>query len=153
MTYRVTFESDAFNGDKDGAESLEDLASMLDCLIAMDSNYLRRRVGRDYGRNPAVPLLYASPVRYVEEPMGAEFWRTIPVVLRYLDGDCEDLCAWLVAEKRVRFGLADARPIIIPQFRPPTPQRPNGSYLYHIQVWSPDVPGGIDDPSKRKGMP
>ena len=143
MPYRVTFELDAFNGTRDAVESHEDLAAMLDCLIAIDSNYLRRRVGLDYGRNPAVPLLYASGVRYVVEPTMAEFWRDIPTILNYLDADCEDLCCWLVAEQRVRFGIP-ARPIIIPQLQP------NGRYLYHIQVWSPGT--GADDPSRRLGM-
>ena len=146
MPYRVTFELDAFNGTRDAEMSAEDLSSMLDCLIAIDSNFLRRSVGQDGGRNPAVPLLYASGVKYAEEPSGAEFWRDIPTVLRYTDGDCEDLVCWLVAEKRVRFGLP-ARPIIIPQLQA------NGRYLYHIQMWSPDVPGGVDDPSARLGMP
>lgn len=147
MPYRVTFELDAFNGAVDAAESHEDLAAMLDCLIAIDSNYLRRRVGLDYGRNPAVPLLYASRAFYEAEPLGAEFWRDIPTVLKYLreggGADCEDLVCWQVAEKRVRFGIP-ARPIIIPQLQP------NGRFLYHIQTWTPE---GVDDPSARLGMP
>ena len=65
--------------------------------------------------------------------------------------NCEDLACWLVAEKRVRFNLP-ARPVIIPQFQAPTPAQPNGSFLYHIVVACPDVPGGIDDPSRRLGM-
>src|SRR3990170_1702845 len=134
--YRVTFELDSFNGLSDQEESLENLSAMLDCLIAIDENYLRRRVGRDFGRNPAVPLLYASGVRYEEEPAGGEFWRDIPTVLKYGTSDCEDLCAWLVAEKRVRFGIP-ARPIIVPQLRP------NGKFLYHIQVATPDIAGGV----------
>ena len=143
--YRVTFELDSFNGLSDQEESLENLSAMLDCLIAINTNYLRRRVGRDFGRNPAVPLLYASGVRYEEEPAGGEFWRDIPTVIRYTDADCEDLVGWLVAEKRVRFGIP-ARAIIVPQLRP------NGKFLYHIQVATPDVPGGVDDPSRRLGM-
>ena len=82
MPYRVTLEMDSFNGEVDAAESHEDLALLLDFLIARNSNYLRRRVGRDYGQNPAVPLLYASGVRYEPEPLGAEFWRDIPTCLR-----------------------------------------------------------------------
>ena len=151
-TVKVTLERHAFNGSEDAQESIEDLASMLDCLNAMNAGFFRRTVGQDYGRNTAVPLIYASGVRYAEEPVGAEFWRTVPIVLRYGEADCEDLSSWLVEEKRVRFGLKDARAIIIPQFREPTVVRPKGSYLYHIQGWSPDVPGGVDDPSRRMGM-
>ena len=137
MPYNVTFQLDAFNGTRDTQESLADLSALLDCLIAINTTFLRH--------HPNTPLLYQSGVRYQEEPLGAEFWRDIPTVLRYLDGDCEDLCCWLIAEKRVRFGLP-ARPIIIPQLKP------NGRYLYHIQVATPDVPGGKDDPSRRLGM-
>ena len=149
MPYTVTFELDAFNGNVDAAESHEDLSYLLDCLIAVNSNFLRRRVGRDYGQNSGpdgVPLLYASGVRYEPEPLGAEFWRDIPTCLRVhrMGGgsDCEDLCCWQVSEFRERFGVP-ARPLIIPQLQP------NGRFLYHIQTWTPE---GVDDPSARLGM-
>ena len=135
--YRITFESDAFNGVQDADESLEYLAAALDMLIAWDTIYLLR--------HPNAPLLYQSGVRYEEEPIGAEFWRDIPTVLKYGSADCEDLSAWLIAEKRVRFGVP-ARPLIIPQLRP------NGKYPYHIAVASPDARNGVLDPSKDLGM-
>ena len=137
MPYSVTFQLDAFNGTRDNVESLADLSAMLDCLIAIDTTYLRF--------HPNTPLLYRSGVRYVAEPIGAEFWRDIPTVINHGEGDCEDLACWLVAEKRVRFGIP-ARPIIIPQLQP------NGRYLYHINVATPDAPNGVDDPSRRLGM-
>ena len=137
MPYRVTLQLDAFNGTRDAEESIEDLSAMLDCLIRINENFLRRR--------PNTPLLYQAGIRYQEEPLGAEFWRDIPTTLQYREGDCEDLSCWLIAEKRVRFGIP-ARPIIYPQLRP------NGRYLYHIAVATPDVPGGVDDPSRRLGM-
>ena len=143
MAYRVTLESGAFNGMRDSQESLESLAAMMNCLIELNSIHLRY--------HPDTPLLYQAGIRYEEEPLGAEFWRDIPTVMRYRAADCEDLSGWLIAEKRVRFGIP-AVPIIIPQLRPPTPQRPEGSYTYHIAVATPDVPGGVDDPSKRLGM-
>lgn len=80
MPYLVTFQLDAFNGTRDVEESLADLSAMLDCLIAIDTTYLRH--------HPQTPLLYASGVRYQDEPIGAEFWRDIPTVLRYGEGDC-----------------------------------------------------------------
>ena len=149
MPYRVTFELAKFNGVEDAQESHQILGILLESLIAVNSLHLMERVGRDYGQNPAVPLLYNSGVRYEEEPTGAEFWRDIPTVLQYIQegggSDCEDLVSWQVAEKRVRFGIP-ARPIIIPQLQA------NGRYLYHIQTWSPDLPGEVDDPSARLGM-
>ena len=135
--YRITLESAAFNGPEDEQESLEYLAAALDMLIAWDTIYLLR--------HPNAPLLYESGVRYEEEPLGAEFWRDIPTVLKYGTGDCEDVSAWLIAEKRVRFGIP-ARPFIIPQLRK------NGKYLYHIAVATPDAPGGVEDPSRKLGM-
>lgn len=80
MPYRVTFQLAAFNGTRDPQESIEDLSAMLDCLVRIDENYLRRR--------PNVPLLYEAGVRYEEEPLGAEFWRDIPTCLEYRTGDC-----------------------------------------------------------------
>ena len=80
MPYRVTLQLDAFNGTRDAEESIEDLSAMLDCLIRIDENYLRRR--------PNTPLLYQAGIRYQEEPLGAEFWRDIPTTLQYREGDC-----------------------------------------------------------------
>ena len=78
--YRITLESAAFNGPEDEQESLEYLAAALDMLIAWDTIYLLR--------HPDTPLLYDTTVRYEEEPLGAEFWRDIPTVLKYGTGDC-----------------------------------------------------------------
>ena len=132
--YRVTFELDAFNGVADAEESIAQLGALLDCLVQIDTIYLLH--------HSHAPLLYASGVRYEEEPIGADFWRDIPTVLKYGTGDCEDLACWRVAELRVR-GIS-ARPIIIPQLRP------NGKFLYHIVVAMPD--GSTEDPSRRLGM-
>lgn len=138
---RVTFALDAFNGRQDSRESIEDLGALLDCLVQIDEAYLLKH------RN--VPLLYQSGVRYREEPLGQEDWQDIPVCLQMGVADCEDLSCWLIAEKRVRFGIA-ARPYIIPQLRP------NGRYLYHVAVALPGAPGRpptIEDPSRILGMP
>ena len=135
--YRITLELSDFEGAADADVSLRKLAAALDCLIAIDTIHLLN--------HPNTPLLYESGVRYEEEPIGAEYWRDIGMMLRYGTGDCEDCACWLIAEKRVRFGIP-ARPFIIPQLRD------NGKFLYHVAVASPDVPGGVDDPSRRLGM-
>ena len=80
MPYRVTMELDAFNGTRDASESILMLGAMTDCLIRINEIFLASR--------PNVPLLYQSGVRYEEEPLGAEFWRDIPTVLKYGSGDC-----------------------------------------------------------------
>ena len=57
--------------------------------------------------------------------------------------NCEDLACWRAAELRVRENVK-AKPTFIWKIRP------NGGYLYHIQVKYPD--GRIEDPSRRLGM-
>ncbi len=57
--------------------------------------------------------------------------------------NCEDLACWRAAELRVRHGIK-AQPTFTWK------QRPNGGYLYHIQVQLPD--GRKEDPSRVLGM-
>lgn len=101
-------------------------------------------------QHPETPRLYEAArqgrIRYMREPYGYEQWITIPKVLKQGGADCEDLCAWRVAELRVR-DRVPARP----SWRPRKCQGPDGEFiLYHIRVF---VPGkGFEDPSALLGM-
>lgn len=89
-------------------------------------------------RNPRMPALYESGVRYVPEPAGMEKWLTYDQVLRAGKGDCEDLAAARAAELH-RVGIK-AWPIVIR----------TGRKRFHAVVRWPD--GRIEDPSKILGM-
>lgn len=133
--YRVTFVLGSFNGARDASISLRVLGALIDALVFADEEWLRA--------HPETPLLYASGVRYLEEPPGLEDFQDVPTTLAMGIGDCEDLAAWRVAELRVRYGV-NAYPVIHPQMQK------NGSFLYHITVRAPGY--ADEDPSSVLGM-
>lgn len=108
---------------------------LVQALVLVDAEYLRKV--------PNTPLLYASGVRYQQEPFGEEEWQDIPYTLKLGYGDCEDLAAWRVAELRVKFNER-ADPEVMGRVLP------SGMALYHIRVRRED--GSIEDPSKLLGM-
>lgn len=133
--YRITFVLNLFKGDHDRPLSHASLKTLLMSLMHVDCLYLRA--------NKDTPLLYQSGVKYQEEPPGQEDWQDIPTTLKLGIGDCEDLACWRAAELRERYNIM-AEPTFIWKVRP------NGGYLYHIQVRYPD--GRIEDPSRALGM-
>ena len=102
-------------------------------LTRRDLVYLRTR-------SPNAPALYSSGVRYVEEPITSEYWRTIPEVLAARQGDCEDLCAWRAAELQYQGLPARAFAVVF---------RDRLGVLYHVLVQTPQ---GVEDPSRVLGM-
>ncbi len=119
--------------DREGREVV--LMMLFEALIATNVAYLRMR--------PETPNLYASGVRYVEEPPGEEDWQDIPETMARRSGDCEDLACWRIAELRVRDG-EHAHPFLKCAER-------NGGVLYHVAVRRLD--GSLEDPSRVLGMP
>jgi hypothetical protein len=92
--------------------------------------------------HPDCPGLYQSGVVYKREPPGEEVWQDIPTMLRTMNGDCEDLACWRVAELRVKHGI---------RAKPHLSYRKDGHiYKYHVTVKLPN--GQIEDPSRRLGM-
>jgi hypothetical protein len=110
------------------------LIAMLEALVAANEAFL--------GQHPETPALYASGVKYVEEPPGRDNWQDIPRTLELREGDCEDLACWRIAELRVR-GREYARPFV-------RHQNVGSRVLYHVAVLRGD--GHIEDPSKTLGM-
>src|SRR5262249_54212854 len=76
-----------------------------------------------------------------------DHWQTVGEMLEqlrqypYIEGDCEDLGAWLAAELRVSGTDPNAHPVI----------RRTGPHMLHVQVWSPRY-GQIIDPAALAGM-
>lgn len=101
-----------------------------------------------------VPPLYASGVRYQNEPAGQTFnglpveeFALIPVVLKRKAGDCDDLAPWRVSELRAKGENAKIRI----QWR--AKRNLDGSIgrkFFHIVVRRGD--GSIEDPSAILGM-
>ncbi len=94
-----------------------------------------RLAGVDLANN-SIPPLYASGVRYRRE--SPDKWLAPIDVLTQRHGDCEDLAAWLCAQRRQQGG--DCRAMA---YR-------TGRRMWHVVVQHAD--GRIEDPSKKLGM-
>lgn len=142
--------------DTDDAERFLPLVILLESLTRINEYHLVRglTMGRPY------PRLYDTEVVYKEEKPGREDWPDIPKIIANGWGDCEDLAAWLAAERRVYDGIA-AEPVIKWKWIPTKelvaagyhrhgklPR--DGIWLVHCLVRLPD--GTIEDPSKALGM-
>ncbi len=101
--------------------------------------------------NPKAPKLYDSGVTYAREPWAGKYeeFATIPMVLKRGWGDCDDLCAWRVAEIRREGRPAD----ILIYWRPKT-------HIWHVEVrhWPSAAArkagehGTVEDPSRLLNM-
>jgi hypothetical protein len=97
--------------------------------------------------HPQTPLLYASGVRYEQEPDGRDEWQDIPDTIARRTGDCEDLACWRVAELRASGEIGATRAISVSDM----PDH-SGKMVttFHICVLRQN--GSIEDPSRRLGM-
>lgn len=139
----ITFQID-MSAARVGESSLEEFSRqnkkllwLLEALVKCNLIWLEA--------HPYAPPLYASGVRYQQEPEGSEDWADIPHVLAQGWGDCEDLAAWRIAELRRQKIPAKGR---LKWFK--SPSRFPSMTLYHVQVL---LPGNkIEDPSRKLGM-
>lgn len=89
-------------------------------------------------RGIELPPLYESGIVYRREPRGREWWESAADLLGVVDdrsGDCEDLAAFLAAERRYYHG-EDAIVRVVPTSRG----------TFHAVVENED--GEIEDPSR-----
>lgn len=102
--------------------------------------------------HPETPDLYQSGVIYKPElhreingrtTEYGEDWQTIPYVLYYGYGDCEDLGAWRAAELNQKYHIRALPDVKVRQLD-------NGRWRAHVRVRWPD--GTIEDPSAKLGM-
>ncbi len=101
-------------------------------------------INQIYLKTHNVPPLYASGVRYQNEPTdwGYEDFAIIPAVMQRGWGDCDDLAPWRCAELREQGEAAKIRI----QWKAMS----GGGKLYHIVVRRAN--GDIEDPSRILGM-
>lgn len=116
----------------DQESSIKALLWLLETLTLVNQHYL--------ANNPHAPKIYEAGVKYVPE-FGTENWQDIPTTLELGYGDCEDLSAWVDAERRSEGMFAK------PYLRW---TENNGSYRFHALSLLPT--GYIEDPSLRLGM-
>jgi hypothetical protein len=135
------------------------LTFMLEGMIEVNRHHIRQARDRARaGMGPAVPPVYASGVRYKEDPTGEENWGDLYYCLQSGFGDCDRLTIWRCAELR-EAGIA-AAPVIkwqnldraaaIRVGYPAAFVPSDGLWLVHCLVRFPD--GAIEDISKNLGM-
>lgn len=113
---------------------LETAYLLVECLARHNMLFLKY--------NPGTPPLYHSGVKYRAEKRDEEFL-DIGEVLKQGHADCEDLCAWRIAELRKDGHFANPH---VFYFQEPKNAIPWG---FHIQVATAT---GIEDPSVILGM-
>lgn len=143
--YRVTFHTSASFDTGNEQVSNVVLEGLLECLVQINVALMQSR---------SFPDLYATRVRYKQEPLGEENWRDAAIVLSSGWGDCEDLAAYRVAELRVKHGLPAKCVFRWKTFNVQTSTGSRKVKLYHILagVWQGQQLL-LEDPSKRLGMP
>lgn len=143
-------------------------------MIIVNKWHIQRGIERaKRGTGAPVPPLYASGVRYKEDPPGEENWKDCLAVIKDGHGDCDRLVSWRVAELNVAGIPAEPvikwqqvpRDMMISMGHPPDMVPAEGISMVHVCVRFPDPRcpehvGGIDgtctceieDPSKLLGM-
>ena len=136
----------------------------LEAMISVNLWHIRRALKRaQKGTGLPIPPLYASGVRYKEDPPGEENWKDCLAVLADGHGDCDRLCAWRVAELLAAGIKAEPlikwqqvpRDMMIGMGHPPDMVPPEGISMVHVLVgwpgWRSDE-SKVEDPSKLLGM-
>jgi hypothetical protein len=110
------------------------LHDLVEALALADELWLRQ--------HPDAPSIYDAGVRYITTN---DNWRDVPAVVANHGADCMSLCAWRVAELRLR-GVK-CEPGILMQW---DETGANKQVVFHVLVRYAD--GHYEDPSKRLGM-
>lgn len=136
----------------------------LQAMISVNLWHIQRGLKRaEKGTGVPVPPLYASGVRYKEDPPGEENWKDCWAVLKDGHADCDRLVSWRVAELRAAGIPADPiikwqqvpKDVMIGLGHPPHMVPEEGISMVHVCVgwpgWQQD-PSLVEDPSKILGM-
>lgn len=127
---QITFNlPHVFNSKASLIDNAYVLRALLDCLVRMNLEFLRRY--------PETLGLYQSGVTYGR----TIWWEPIPALYERKKGDCKSLACALIAEYQFN-GIP-----CIPNFR--WIEKKDGSTDYHILV---QTKSGFEDPSKVLGM-
>lgn len=166
----ITLPENFDEDEHDEARHFAPIIPLLEGLIKVNEWHIRRALRRaQKGLGYPLPPLYASGVRYKEDPPGQENWKDVLAVLADGHGDCDRLVAWRVAELRAAGYQADPvikwrqipKDVMVGLGHPAHMVPPEGISMVHVCVGLPgwrqyahlyeDNPL-VEDPSKRLGM-
>jgi hypothetical protein len=166
LTLPENFDED----DRDEDRHFAPIIPLLEGLIKVNEWHIRRALRRaQKGLGYPIPPLYASGVRYKEDPPGQENWKDCLAVLADGHGDCDRLVAWRVGELRVAGYPAEPiikwrtvpKDVMIGLGYPADMVPEQGIQMVHVCVGLPgwqqyaqqyeDNPL-VEDPSKQLGM-
>lgn len=153
--------------ESEGPEHFAPLQIALEGMAKVNEWHIARALKQAMkGQGRPIPPLYASGVRYKEDPPGEENWKDCYAVLKDGHGDCDRLAAWRTAELRVAGIPAEPvlkwqwipRDVFLQMQKTPKDRREwarklgnqKGVWMVHCLVRFPD--GEIEDPSKILGM-
>lgn len=166
ITLPEHFDEDEY----DEARHFAPIIPMLKGVIDVNVWHIRRALRRaQKGKGLPIPPLYASGVRYKEDPPGQENWKDCLAVLKDGHGDCDRLVAWRCAELLVAGYAAEPvikwkqipKDVMVSMGHPPHMVPPEGIHMVHVCV---GLPGWqryahlyeqnplVEDPSKLLGM-
>ena len=136
----------------------------IEAMISVNLWHIRRGLARAMqGKGEPVPPLFASGVRYQEDPPGREDWRDCLAVLKRGVADCDQLVSWRVAELRAAGIPAEPiikwqqvpKDIMVSLGHPPDMVPEEGISMVHVCVgfpgWQQDE-SLVEDTSKLLGM-
>jgi hypothetical protein len=160
----ITLPENFDEDDHDEERHFAPIILALQAMIAVNEWHIRRSLRRAAkGLGAPIPPLYASGVRYKEDPPGEENWKDCLAVLKDGHGDCDRLCAWRVAELRANGVAAEPlikwqqvpKDIMIGMGHPPDMVPEEGISMVHVLVGFPGWQSDerlVEDPSKLLGM-
>lgn len=128
----IVFKANLFAQESDRVLSQKILLILLEALVRSNIEYLKK--------HPSTLKIYKSGVVYRRED-GTEEWKAIPELLLDGYGDCEDLGAWLCAERRMQ-GYRSKCILSYKIY--------GSMYQYHVKVYTDGI--GVEDPSRVLGM-
>ncbi len=98
----ITLPENSDEDEHDEERHFAPIIPLLKGVIEVNEWHIRRSIKRaQKGLGYPIPPLYASGVRYKEDPPGQENWKDCLAVLADGFGDCDRLVAWRAAELRV----------------------------------------------------
>jgi len=107
----LTLPENLDEDERDEARHFAPIIPLLEGLVKVNEWHIRRSHRRaQKGLRPPLPPLYASGVRYKEDPPGQVNWKDIPAILKDGFGDCLPLSTLVMRDDYTCVSMAALQP-------------------------------------------